>query len=214
MTLSFSNATNANIQFLGSGTGATINFNSNSSGQGFQITGSTSESESSVGLFGTLGGSFSYTTAQIVTTGSMQTAPVTSSGGTLTINDGNGQTLSGAIEMVSVTTIGAAGVLNLDAAINLTDVTYSGTNQDLTQLRNEADDSAGGTVTISFQFVPAQTLTSLAAAGADNTSSYSGSIETVGSLEAVPEPSSLAVAGMGALGLIGYTLRRQARRRS
>jgi hypothetical protein len=54
------------------------------------------------------------------------------------------------------------------------------------------------------RFAPAKTLKQLAASSADDKTSYSGSIATTAS---VPEPSSLAIAEFGALGLIGAGLR-------
>jgi hypothetical protein len=205
LTLAMSNATSSSVEFIGSGTGATFQFNNNSSGQGFKVTSSSSGtgSNTAVGLSGTLGGTYSYTTASIVTNGSTQTALVTTNNGSLTISDGT-NLLTGTVTGVNVSTTGVLGVVDMSGAINLTNVSYSGTNADLLKLMNEAKGN-GGVVTISFQFLPAKTLTQLAASGSDKKTSYSGSIATT----VAPEPSSLAITGIAALGMIGFGLRRR-----
>jgi PEP-CTERM motif len=206
LTLNLSNAMNADIAFQGNGSGATASFINNNSNEGFKITTSSGTGDS-VGLFGTLAGTFSYTTASIVTIGtSMQSAPIVSSGGILTIADGHTHSLTASVTMDTIETVGVAGSMNVNAAINLTDVSYGGSNHDLTQLMTEADAPGGAELTISFQFVPAENLTQLAGSGADNDTSYSG---TITALSAVPEPSSMAIAALGAVGLVAYGARRR-----
>jgi hypothetical protein len=202
LVLDMGSVPGANIEFKGSGTGASFVFNNNS-GQGFVVTSSNGVGDS-VGLHGTLGGTYSYTTASIDTSGLVKTAPVLTSDGTLTITDGLNP-LTGTIAGIDVTTVGSGGLINLNGTVNLSTVSYSGTNADLKQLRDEAA-LGGGIVTLSFQFIPSESLTQFAATTADFTTSYSGTIAT-----AVPEPSSLVVAGFGALACLGWSLRRRSR---
>jgi hypothetical protein len=64
-----------------------------------------------------------------------------------------------------------------------------------------------GVLDLSFQFSIAgggKTLTQLAAATSTVSTSYSGSISVV----AVPEPTSLAMSGLGALGALGFAYRK------
>jgi PEP-CTERM motif len=189
----------ANVEFNGSGTGATFVFNNNGSGHGFDVTASSGVGDS-IGLHGTIGGTYSYTTASIVTSGLLQTAPVSTGGGTLTLTDASLNSLTSTITGVDVATMGTGGAVNVSGAINLMNVSYTGTNADLMELRNEAQ-VGGGVVALTFQFVPGESLTQLAASGADHKTSYSGTITT-----SVPEPSSLAI-GCIALGTIGIGLR-------
>ncbi len=177
----------ANITFTpGSGTG----------GYGFQVSNTGDAS-----LVGAIGGTFNYLTSAIVTTGGLQTVGVTGLG-SLTINDNGGSggsNLTATIHGFDASfTFGSAGELNYNDRLNLSNLSYSGTNADLLALVAGA---ANGIMTISFQFTSTESLTSLAANG--GTTSYSGSINTV------PEPSSMAIAALGALGLIGYGLRRR-----
>jgi hypothetical protein len=195
----------ASLEFRGSGTGAAFVFNNNELGQGFDVSGSTGVGDS-VGLFGALGGTYSFATSSIVTAGPIQTTPVSSSGGSLTITDAVGNSLTGTVAGIDVTTFGTGGAVNLSGGINLTNVSYSGTNADLMQFRDEASVD-GGVVTISFQFVPAESLTALAVSGADVTTSYSGSIATLETFPSVPEPSSLVLGCISVLG--GYGLWRR-----
>jgi hypothetical protein len=208
--LDISSAIGATVEFKGTGTGATFVFNNNRSGQGFEVTMSSSGGgpNSAVGLFGTLGGTYSYTKASIVSFGKAQEAPVISTGGKLTITDASMHSLTGTISGVDVTTLGTGGSVDLNGIINLTNVSYSGTNHDLKQLKAEAAVN-GGVVAISFQFIPGKSLTQLAANKADNKTSYSGSIATVFNGASVPEPSSLVIAGLGALGFIAYGWRKR-----
>jgi len=212
LRLDISNVANANVEFQGFGTSASFTFNNNTSGQGFDVTQSSNGTgpNTAVGLFGTLGGTYSYTKASIVTTGPVQTASVTTSNGSLTITDANNVSLTGNVTGVNVSTVGTLGTVDMSGTINLTNVSYLGTNQDLVQLKNEAA-ASGGVVTISFQFLPAQSLTQLTSNGLEKTTSYSGSIATtaITTSSLVPEPSSLAIAGIGALGMIGFALRRR-----
>ncbi len=203
LALTFSDIPQELMEFQGTGSGANFSFNANGSGQGFSITSSTGVGDS-VGLYGSIGGTFSYTTPS-----SGSTASATGSG-TLTIIDGNGVKLTGTVVMEDVSTFGTFGGTNINGQVNLTGVSYSGSNQDLTQLKNEADTGGGAVLTISFQFTTPESLKQLANTKSISTS-YSGSIATTagGDVSGVPEPSGLAIAGIGALGLIGYSLRRK-----
>jgi len=193
LTLDISSASNADLAIQGSGSGATLAFQNNQAGQGFDITKSSGVGDA-VGLFGTITGTFSYTAASITSSGAVQTAAVTpSSGATLTITDADHVSLTAAISGVDIATLGTAGAFNVDGALDLTNVSYSGTNTDLLDLKNDIT-ANGGIVALTFQFVPGESLTQLAAAGSDTTS-YSGTIASV------PEPGTLLL-GCIALGTI------------
>jgi hypothetical protein len=203
LILDISSVANADVALQGSGSGATIAFQTNQAGQGFDITKSSGLGDA-VGLFGTISGTFSYSTASITSIGPGQTAPVsTSSGATLTITDGNNVSLTAAISGVDIATVGTGGIINVNGAINLTNVHYSGTNTDLLDLKNDVA-ASGGIVALTFQFVPGETLTQMAAGGSDPTS-YSGTIATA----SIPEPGSVLL-GCIALGTIavGVTWRK------
>jgi hypothetical protein len=202
LILDIASTKGADIEFKGSGTGASFQFNNNS-GNGFVVTDSTGVGDS-IGLNGTIGGTFAYTTASVSTFGPMQSALVAASGGTLTITDANSISLTGTIAAMDVSTLGTGGAVNVEGAINLTGVAYSGMNADLTQLRDEAD-ASGGSVVLSFQFVPGESLTALTANGADHATSYSGTIST----NAIPEPRSIIVAII-ALCCVGCVLKKRA----
>jgi hypothetical protein len=207
MVLAVSADVRADIEFQGTGTGASFVFNNNLSGDAFTITGSSGVGDS-VGLQGTIGGTFSYTVSSIVTVGALQTAPVITSNGTLTITDAALDSLTGTLTGIDVATVGTAGAVDVNGAINLTNVSYSGTNSDLLELKNEAA-AGGGVVAISFQFVPGEGLTTLAASGFTDQTSYSGTITT----SAIPEPASLSL-GCIALGTIVLGMRWRKSRRT
>jgi hypothetical protein len=195
LVLDISSVANADVAIQGTGSGATFAFQNNGMGQGFDITKSSGLGDA-VGLFGTINGTFSYSTASITSIGPGQTAPVsTSSGATLAITDSKNVSLTAAISGVDIATLGTAGVINVDGAINLTNVHYSGTNTDLLELKNDVA-ASGGIVALTFQFVPGATLTQMAAGGSDPTS-YSGTIATA----SIPEPGTLLL-GCIALGTI------------
>jgi hypothetical protein len=209
LILAVSSDVGANVDFHGTGTGASFIFSNNQSGQGFTITQSNGFGDS-VGLHGEIGGTFNYTTASIMSQGPLETAPVMTSGGSLTITDLSNQSLTANFTGLAVATMGTAGSVDVNGAVNLTNVSYSGMNTDLLALRNEAQ-ADGGIVAISFQFVPSESLTQLAAAGSDMKTSYSGTITAV----PIPEPAG-ATLGCIALGtvILGLKWRRSRRARA
>ncbi len=199
VTLSFSDLANAVVNF--SGGGFTFTDAPGTSNQ-FKITSVMNGTGSSVGLDGNIlpGGPFmigSITSFTEPFLGLVQTASVTGSG-TLYITDLNSLNLTGTIQWDTVTTVQTAGSLDLSGTINLTAITYSGTNPDLIAL------AAGGAASdvVTFQFDPAESLSQLQAeTGPGLSTSYSGTIT------AVPEPGVLSLVGVG-LGLLGYARRR------
>jgi hypothetical protein len=206
LVLDFSCDVEAYVEFQGTGSGASFSFGNGSQGYGFTIT-SSSGAGDSVTLHGTIGGTFSYAVGSIVTVGLEQTAPVTTSSGMLTIADATKVSLTGTLSGVDVGTLGTAGGVDVIGAINLTNVSYSGTNADLRELQSEAA-ANGGIVAISFQFVPGDSLTTLAASGSKYETSYSGTITTA----LAPEPGSLSL-GCIALGAIVLGVRWRKSRR-
>jgi PEP-CTERM motif len=184
----------ASLSFAGTGSGATFGINN-----GFTITG-TSGSSSSLLLPGTLGGTYSYTSITSSNLGLTQTANLTpTSGGLLTINDGHGGSFTASTTVMTGSKISTTGlgayVLSgtLDLTLSNVKYTYSGNysgNAGLKQLAN------GSTLDLSFTTLENKSLTQLSAKATDPPL-------------VSPEPSSLAVAGIGALGMLGYGLRRR-----
>lgn len=173
------------IRFDGGPT-RTITFPNASNGFDFVI--GTPSNPALNGLKGNLGGTF---TVGAITSGfGVESAPVTGTG-SFSIFDGV-NTLTADLVWQNVFTFGTQSGLNVNGVTNLSNISYSGSNAGLIEFVN----SINHTLTLSTQFVPGKTLTQLMANGAVNTNSYSGTFN------AVPEPASLAILGVGAAAMI------------
>jgi hypothetical protein len=161
--LDYSTLPNALISFAGGG----FTFTGNAGNQ-FEIDDVFNGSGDSLGFKGYITSPGPFAIGAIYINGSVQTAPVTGSG-TLHLSDGVNQ-LTATIQWVDITTIGTSGILNVNGQVNLTGITYSGPSLDLQAL------VASGTaqVDLSFQFIPALTLTQLKATG--GATDFSGTI--------------------------------------
>jgi hypothetical protein len=191
LTLNFSNLAHTDVTFAG----GAFSFSS-TNGYQFSITTVNGGVGDSVGLKGYVSPGGPFTIGAITISGPVQSAPVTGSG-IIHITDALANDLTGTIQWDDITTIGVGGILNLTGTINLTAITYSGLNGDLSALATAG--SASDVVT--FQFVPAQTLTQLKNVG--GSTSYSGSIDTV------PEPGTITLVCLGFAGWLAFCRRRK-----
>jgi hypothetical protein len=193
----FASETGASIQFTG--TGDEIEFiHTNPNPYDFVITDATSPNLA--GLQGNIGGTFIV--GPITVNGAMETAGVTTSGGTFSVDDGNGYTLTANLDWTDILVYNKLfGALNVDGVVDLTNVSYSGSNSYLAAIKNGSEQ----TVVLTFQFSPLtkKSLTQLMTDGQVNSTSYSGS------LSSVPEPSILVLLGSGVFGLLAYAWRRR-----
>jgi hypothetical protein len=191
ITLDFSNLDDTAVTFAN----GTFSFSSNIDGDQFHITESYGGDQDSIGFLGYVAPGGPFSIGSITINGSIQSAPVTGTG-MLHITDASSIDLTGSIQWDNITTLGVGGILDLTGTINLTNIIYLGSSVDLGLLA--ANGAASDVVT--FQFVPAQTLTQLAASSGESTS-YSGTIY------AAPEPASLGLMVLG-----GITALRRRRR--
>ena len=177
----------ARVMFTGTGVvgSSTIDFSNANDGYDFQIAGSSDPGL--VGLKGNIGGLFQIQQVNVV--GAAQTADVTGTG-TFSIFDGT-NTLTANLSLLSVGTLGAGLALNLNGAPNLSNFSYSGSNATLQSFVTSPD----AAIALSAQFIPPKSLTALTAAGAVNSSVYSGTIAAT-----VPEPSSYLLLAAGLIG--------------
>jgi hypothetical protein len=200
LILNFGPTTGSSIQFNGNQN--SFQFNNGNNGYQWYISTETGGS-SAVGLNGSvLGGPFSY--GPITVSGSglsqVQSATVLGPLGTLDINAGPLDDLTGTVNWINIATFFGIGGLNANVNVNLSNVSYSGSNPDLQTLKANQP----GILDVSFQFAPGETLTQLSTGTGPYTTSFSGTLTT-----AVPEPTTLALAGLGGLSLLLFRRQRK-----
>jgi hypothetical protein len=178
-----------------------IAFATDANDHGFTVTTSTSLS-GLPGYFGSITGTF--TIGSVSTFGIVSKANISGLGIFKIFGQGaDTAVLTADLSLVKISSVGSASVtVNPDAAINLTNFQYSGTDANLIAIR---DGSITGITTISMQFVPGRSLPDLTQNGAYNSTSYSGSV-----LTQIPEASTYA-ALLAALTLSVVFVRRRQR---
>ena len=153
------------------------------------------------GLTGNISGGPAFTVGPVVVLGPLQTASV-SGVGAFSIFDGV-DTLTADVTFDEIVSIGTAVGLSFSTSINLSNVSYSGSNEGVLNVLNTIDPS----ITIAATFNPGKSLTQLMAKGSENSSAYAIAF----SGQPVPEPSTMALLTVG-LGMVGFSLARARRR--
>jgi hypothetical protein len=186
--IAYSNLPNTAIVFDGA-SGFSFSNTGGDNASNIQVTGSTTGS--AIGLHGEITGN--YLIGAINHSGMVSSATV-SGNGTISINDGT-DTLTADLVFDDVVQEGTGSTLNDLGQVNLTNITYSGSNADLVDLKNAMSASN----VLDFTFTPAMSLSQLAATATQT--SFSGSISE--GTETVPDNASTAVLfGLGAVTMV------------
>jgi hypothetical protein len=196
VTLNLASLGTSLISFAGSG--GSVSFTPDSGAGHYDFSIGSSNLAGLVGLKGTIGGV--YAIGSVTPYGPGQQA-VVSGAGAFSIYDGVSSSLTGTVSWDTAATVGTAGALNVSDAPNLSGLSYSGSNSALLELVRDSSAIA----TVSFQFLPAESLSQLATGGKPESTSYSGS------LSAIPEPpASAAIIGFAAFAgvLLGFQAKR------
>jgi hypothetical protein len=206
--LNFSSTPGSTIQF--NGNGSSFQFDPSTSpvfggvfnGSQWLVGSQTGGTGAAIGLLGLFNnGPFSYGPITTVINGSSvdESATVTGPTGGLQINDGSGFDLTGNINWGELSTHNYLGGINATLAVNITGLSYTGSNPDLTAIA----DGGSAAMDLTFQFAPGMSLADLTSGSGPYQTSYSGSLATV-----VPEPTSI---GCLLLGLGVLTIARRAK---
>jgi hypothetical protein len=181
----YSSLSNAAINFTGSGH---FNFTPTTS----FVTGGSSLGPNGVGLFGGMTGT--YTIGAITTISGTSTAPVTGSGGFF-LTDAANVKLNGTLTFDNIIQSGTGSILNYTADVNLTGLSYAGSNPALQHLASQVSVMD----TLDFTFIPAVSLSALVAGG--QSTSFSGSIN--GTTASTPDGGMTVVLLGGAFTAMG-----------
>jgi hypothetical protein len=165
-------------------------------GSQWSITSVFGGTGSALNLLGSVNnGPFNYgpITTSIVGSHIDETADVIGPLGGLSISDNAGNFLTGNVNWIQLATHDFGGSINAGLTVNVTGLTYAGTNPDLEALAA----SGNGAMDLTFQFSPGMTLANLTTGSGPYQTSYSGS------LSSVPEPTTAGclLLGMGVLTL-------------
>jgi hypothetical protein len=196
INLDFGSSPGATLAFADDGTFSFVDSSTGIySGTDFVINLSSSGrtgSNSAVGLLGNLGGTF--------TIGAISSGVATVTGsGPLSITDG-ANLFAGSVQWLQIHQTSTSGNLNLSGVVNVTGITYGGSNQDLMELAAPGSASA----VLSFSFAsPGYSLTQLATTPV--TTSYNGDLHAGRS---VPDGGTTLLILGGALGVCGLMMRR------
>ncbi len=197
IALGFSSLANQDIQFQGSTFSLTPGTGSIATPQ-FAINSDSGGNGSGLGLTGWINGS-PWTIGPVTTVApGLQTASVTGGSGVLSIYDGAGNTLTGAIQWVSLSSYQASGAINQNATVNISGLSYSGLNSDLLHL--VAQGTGNGIATLAYTWTSSHSLSDLVC-GPTYTDNYTGQ------LTPVPEPSTMAAGALLLLPFGASTLR-------
>jgi hypothetical protein len=208
--LNFSSTPGSTIQFNGST--STFQFDPTSptsllfggifNGDQWLVGSQTGGTGVAVGLLGLFNnGPFSYGSITTVINGSSvdesaMVNPLPMGG--LQIKDGSGFDLTGNINWGELSTHNYLGGINATLAVNITGLSYTGSNPDLTAIA----DGGSAAMDLTFQFAPGMSLADLTSGSGPYQTSYSGS------LAVAPEPTSI---GCLLLGLGILTIARRAK---
>jgi hypothetical protein len=158
------------------------------SGQ-WQIVTKTGGFDSSIlNLYGSVLSPLGYSYGITTLPGFSESANV-SGAGTLEISDASGSLLKGTVKWLTLTSLGVNEALNTMLSVNITGLTYGGSNVGLQQLLNQGNASGAG---ITVTFSSGGDLYALASGG--------GSFPFTGTI-AVPEPATMVA---GALLLLPF----------
>jgi hypothetical protein len=206
--LNFSSTPGSTIQF--NGNSSSFQFNSSTSpvfggifsGTQWLIGSQTGGTGVAVGLLGWFNnGPFTYgpITSVISGSGLDQTAQVIGPAGGLQIKDGSGIDLTGNISWGELSTHNYLGGINSTLEVNITGLSYAGTNPDLIALAS----AKSAAMDLTFQFAPGMSLADLTTQSPSGPylTSYSGSLTTT-----VPEPATIGCLALG-LGILTFSRR-------
>jgi len=172
----------------------------------FQITnhsGNTTPGTGAKFLLGDITGT--YNIGPITTSGNTEEAAIAAGVGAthqFSITDANNAVFLADVNWIKIRTTGVGGTINADGEVNLSNVSYSGSNADLQQLLSEVSPNRG-VATISFQLTSSASLAGLTSGSSSTTTSFSGSVSSV------PAPSSIVLASLGSVLAGGIALRRR-----
>lgn len=200
ISLGFAKTAGGQLQFNGNdpGVGQTGSFTFLNDGMGnnIMLVGSTGTGDS-FGLMGSISGTFNI--GSISTMGPIESASVSGTG-SFSISDGSGGFLTGTLEWIGIETFGAAGSLNTQALVNLSNIAYSGNT-----IQDFIDFASNPVGTSTLQFSASGPLTTLTQNG-----STTNALSFSGTLSGTPAPSAaVMLLTMLPVGFIGMRLRRK-----